>query len=269
MFAGFLFTWKIKKGRPMKKLILASAVSAAFIGSVAQAEQAATPEHSVTYNVGIASEYRYRGISQSRKEPAFSFGADYTNNPTGIYVGAWASTIKWVKDAGGDGNSEIDVYAGKRGQISGDLTYDVGVLTYYYPSNKLQFSTVGTYANANSTEVYGQIGYGPAYLKYSHALTNLFGSVDSKNSYYIDLGANVDIADKTQLNLHVGRQHVAGSANVTGSYTDWKVGVTKDFGFVTGALSVVGTNANETFYTFGDKGYMGRTAGVLTLTKTF
>ncbi len=253
----------------MKKLILAGAISAAFIGNCAQAQEAPASEHSVTYNVGIASEYRYRGISQSRKDPAFSFGADYTHNPTGIYVGAWASTIKWVKDAGGDGNSEIDVFAGKRGQISGDFTYDVGVLTYYYPSNKLQFSTVATYANANSTEVYGQIGYGPAYLKYSHALTNLFGSVDSKNSYYIDAGANIDIAEKTQLNLHVGRQHVAGAANVTGSYTDWKVGVTKDFGFVTGALSVVGTNANETFYTFGDKGYMGRTAGVLTLTKTF
>ena len=254
----------------MKKLILASAISAAFVGGFAQAEEAAPPEeHVVAYNVGIASQYRYRGISQSQKDPAFSFGADYTNNPTGLYVGTWISTIKWVKDAGGDGNSEVDVYAGQRGQISADVTYDVGVLTYYYPSNKLQSSTVGTYANANSTEVYGQIGMGPFYLKYSHAVTNLFGSVDSANSYYIDAGANIDVADKTQLNLHVGRQHLAGTANTTGSYTDWKIGVTKDFGFAIGALYAVGTNADQTFYTFGTKGYMGGTAGVVTLTKTF
>ncbi len=60
-----------------------------------------------------------------------------------------------------------------------------------------------------TTEVYAGIGYGPVFLKYSHALTNLFGFADSRNSYYIDLTANVplNVWDLT-VNAHVGYQGV-------------------------------------------------------------
>ena len=83
----------------MKKLILASAISAAFVGSFAQAEEAAAPEHVISYNVGVTSDYVFRGISQSRHRPAFSGGVDYAHAPTGIYAGTWVSTISWVNDA--------------------------------------------------------------------------------------------------------------------------------------------------------------------------
>ncbi len=66
--------------------------------------------------------------------------------------------------------------------------------------------------------------YGPAYVKYSHAVTNLFGFVDSKNSGYLDLGANIDAGSGLTVNLHAGHQDVKNVANV--SYTDWKVSVT-------------------------------------------
>jgi uncharacterized protein (TIGR02001 family) len=188
-------------------------------------------------------------------------GADYVNNPTGLYVGAWASTITWIKDAGGDGSVELDIYAGKRGQLSADVSYDVGVLTYVYASNQLPVS-------ANTTEVYGQLGYGPAYLKYSHAVTNLFGFADSKHSGYLDLGANLDAGDGWTVNLHAGRQDVRH--NAAASYTDWKLGVTKDFGVVTGALAVIGTNANESAYTSAANGkFLGKNAVQLTISKVF
>ena len=83
----------------MKKTILAGAALAApgAGANVAYAEEAAAkPEHEVAFNVGLASEYRYRGISQSRFEPAVSAGADYVHNPSGFYVGAWGSSIKWI-----------------------------------------------------------------------------------------------------------------------------------------------------------------------------
>jgi hypothetical protein len=51
----------------------------------------------------------------------------------GFYVGTWASTIKWIKDAGGDGSVEIDLYGGYKTEIAPGLTVDVGVLQYYYP----------------------------------------------------------------------------------------------------------------------------------------
>ena len=249
----------------MKKLILASAIAASFVGSVAYAEEAA-PETTVAYNVGVATEYRYRGISQSQKDPALSFGADVTHNPTGFYAGTWASTIKWTKASGGSGDLEIDVYGGKRGEIVPGVAYDIGTLVYIYPNNKL--GSVTGYADATTWEIYGQVGYGPAYFKYSYALTNLFGNVDSKGSYYLDAGINQPLAEGLTLNLHAGRQVVANLPAY--SYNDWKVGVTKDFGFVVGAIAYIGTDANKTSYTWPANGsFVGKEAFVATLTKNF
>lgn len=77
----------------MKKLLLASAIGAILTSGVAFAEEK-SPTMSLVSNIGAASEYRYRGISQSRFQPALQGGADYTHNPTGLYAGTWASSIK-------------------------------------------------------------------------------------------------------------------------------------------------------------------------------
>jgi hypothetical protein len=57
--------------------------------------------------------------------------------------------------------------------------------------------------------------------------------------------------------------------NGIADYSDWKVGVTKDFGLAVVAVSVVGTDANKSAYDFRNRGYLGGTAGVVTVTKTF
>lgn len=248
----------------MKKLILAAAVMAAF-AATAQAEDK-KPDNETSFNAAVTTDYRYRGISQTRLKPALQGGADYVNNPTGFYAGVWASTIKWTKDAGGDGDVEIDLYAGKRGQLSADVAYDVGVLTYVYPSNDLK--NVAGFVNADTTEIYGQLAYGPAYVKYSHSVTNLFGFVDSKNSGYVDLGANIEAGEGYIVNLHAGHQEVKN--NSAASYTDWKIGVTKDYGIATAALAVIGTNAGKTAYASPANGkFLGKTALVLTVSKVF
>jgi len=239
---------------------MAAAISTLFFAGYASAEDA-KPENEVSFNAAVTSDYRYRGISQTRLQAALQGGADYTHNPSGFYAGTWASTIKWTKDAGGGGDVEIDLYAGKRGELSKDISYDVGVLSYVYPSNGLAVS-------ANTTEIYGQLSYGPAYAKYSHSVTNLFGFADSKNSGYLDLGANVEMATGLTLNLHAGRQQVKN--NGAYSYTDWKLGLTKDFGIVTGAVAVIGTNAGEVAYASPANGkFLGKTALVVTVSKTF
>ena len=193
----------------MNKLIVVAALCAAFTGRAAHAEEVEEtikPANQVSFNAAVVSDYRYRGISQTRLQPAVQGGADYVNNPTGLYVGAWASSIKWTKDAGGDGDVELDIYAGQRGQVSDAVSYDVGVLTYVYPSNGLRH--VAGFVNADTTEVYGQLGFGPAYVKYSHAVTNLFGFVDSKHSGYLDVGANIEAGAGFVVNLHAGHQKI-------------------------------------------------------------
>ncbi|MFZ6801681.1 TorF family putative porin [Undibacterium sp. Di24W] len=248
----------------MKNVLLAAAVATLFCSQAAQAQDAAPtvkPEDEVSFNAALASDYRYRGISQTRLQPALQGGADYVNNPSGLYAGAWASTIKWTKDAGGGGSVEVDLYAGKRGSLTSDISYDVGVLTYVYPSNGLAVS-------ANTTEIYGQLNYGPAYVKYSHSTTNLFGFANSKNSDYLDIGANIEIDTDLVLNLHAGHQQVKN--NSISAYTDWKIGVTKDFGILSASLAVIGTNAGEIAYASPANGkFLGKTSVVAMLNKAF
>ena len=225
--------------------------------AAAPAAAEAVPDNVVAYNVALTTDYRYRGVSQTRLKPAISGGADYTHNPTGLYVGTWLSSIKWIKDGGGDTNIEWDVYGGKRGEITDGVSYDVGGLYYFYPSNGLS-------TNANTFELYGQVGFGPVYIKYSHSTTNLFGVADSKNSGYLDVGANVEVHDGYMLNLHGGRQKV--EHNNTLSYNDFKIGVTKDFGVATVSLAAVRANIKS----FAPNGKnLAKTGLVLTVSKTF
>ena len=246
----------------MKSALLAVALTATFTASAA--ENAAPT--SLTFNAAVTSDYRYRAISQTRLQPALQGGADLVHNATGLYAGAWASTITWTEDAGAAGDIEIDLYAGKRGQLANSLGYDIGVLRYAYPSNDL--GRVPGFVDADTTEVYGQLSWGPALLKYSHALTNLFGFVDSQGSGYVDLAANLPAVEGLVVNLHAGRQRIAH--NGAASYTDWKLGITKDFGAASAALAYIGTNARKSAYASPANGkFLGKSALLLTVSKTF
>jgi uncharacterized protein (TIGR02001 family) len=249
----------------MKHAILAAALMSTFAAGGAMADETAA-QADLSFNAAVTSDYRYRGISQTRLKPALQGGADLVHKGSGLYAGVWASTIKWTGDAGGDGEVEIDLYAGKRGEFAGGLGYDLGVLRYAYPSNEL--GGVPGFVNANTTEAYAQLSWGPALLKYSHALTNLFGFVDSEDSGYLDLAANLDAGTGLVVNLHAGRQRIEN--NSAASYTDWKLGVTRDFGVVSGALAWVGTNARKSAYASPANGkFLGKSALVVTVSKTF
>ena len=214
----------------------------------------------LSFNIGAVSEYRYRGISQTRLKPALQGGIDYAD-PSGFYVGTWASTIKWIKDAGGDAQVEIDLYGGYKTEISKGLTLDVGVLQYYYPSNKLNPS-------ANTLEVYGALSFGPVTAKYSQSTTNLFGFADSKNSGYFDVTANFDLGDGMTLTPHVGHQTV--KRNSAASYTDYSLTLAKDFSGLVVSGAVIGTDASKTAYASPVNGkFMGKTMLVVGLKKTF
>ncbi|MES2760491.1 MAG: TorF family putative porin [Pseudomonadota bacterium] len=248
----------MKNLKSQSKLAAAITLSLAALAAPNVGAQETKPADEVTFNAAVTTDYRYRGVSQSRLNPALSAGADYVNTPSGLYVGTWLSTIKWTKDAGGDGHVEWDIYGGKRGEIAPGITYDVGGLYYFYPSNGLPTS-------ANTFELYGQVGYGPGYIKYSHSTTNLFGTSDSKNSGYLDIGANFEVATGLVLNLHAGRQNVAN--NGAFSYTDYKVGLTKDFGIVSVSLAVISADTRAYVSPAGKN--LGKTAAVLSVSKTF
>ena len=237
----------------------ASAQTAAPQGEAPAAAAAAEPASSLSFNVGLVSDYRYRGISQSRLKPAISGGADYSH-ASGLYVGTWLSSIKWIKDAGGDGSVEWDVYGGYKG-TAGPIGYDVGVLRYQYPSNALAVS-------ANTTEVYGALTWEMLTVKYSHSVTNLFGFSDSKNSGYLDLSANFDLGSGWTLTPHVGHQWIKN--NNDAAYTDYSVTLTKDLGHgFTASAAVVGTDASKALYATPSGRFTGRAGVVVGVKYTF
>ncbi|MGV3570496.1 MAG: TorF family putative porin [Ramlibacter sp.] len=238
----------------LKLVALAASLLCSGVAFAQTATTAATPEYTLSFNVGAVTDYRYRGISQTRLRPALQGGADFSHN-SGFYLGTWASTIKWIKDAGGDSDVEVDFYGGYKFSAS-DVGFDVGVLRYQYFGNDLNPS-------ANTTEGYVAGTFGPATLKYSHAFTNLFGFANSKNSYYLDLSAAFDTGYwGLTVTPHVGYQKVKNNGGA--SYTDWSVTLGKDFGNgLSGTLAYVDTD-NNSYRGAGNKnlGRWGVVAGV-------
>jgi uncharacterized protein (TIGR02001 family) len=240
----------------MKNASMAIAFTgAALLASSAVTAQTAAPESSLSFNAGVVSDYRYRGISQSRLKPAVQGGLDYADK-SGFYLGAWGSTIKWIKDSGAaDGSVELDLYGGYKGSAGG-INYDVGVLRYQYLSNDL--GKVSGFTNANTTEVYGAVTLGLFTAKYSRALTDTFGNVNSEGSTYLDLSAAIDLGNGFTLTPHVGRQVIKNSSAF--SYTDYSLTLAKDLGKgLSASLMAVGTNAGKAQYTLANK-YNGKDA---------
>ena len=245
--------------------LAALALAAALPGTV----HAQEPASSLAFNIGVFSDYRYRGISQTRLKPAVQGGVDWSG-PGGFYLGAWASSIKWIKDAEGDAGYELDVYGGFKGELSKDLTFDVGVLAYIYPGASTK-KWDAIYKNPNTTEIYGALTSGPVTAKLSYAATNLFGNYDfakkkdSKGSLYFDLSSSFDLGGGLMLAPRIGYQKVRNITNA--SYTDYSVTLSKDFSGLVPSIALVGTNAEKSFYVPGaaanSSKFLGKSAVVV------
>ncbi|WP_454667976.1 TorF family putative porin [Achromobacter aegrifaciens] len=225
----------------------------------------AASDFTLTANLTLASQYRYRGLMQSNNKPAIQGGFDLVHS-SGFYLGNWNSSISWLNDSNSEVSApvEMDFYGGYKGNLAQDVPVDLGVLQYYYPGDY-----PSGYTSPDTTELYAGIGYGPLLFKYSIAMTNLFGFADSKHSQYFDLSGNFDTGVwGLTLNAHLGRQLVRNVDNA--NYTDWKLGLTKDFGQgLSVSLAYLDTNADRAVYTNTRGRDMGRATGLLSLTKTF
>jgi len=227
------------------KLVLALlATSSAAFAQTAPA--AAAPE--ITYNVGVVSQYRYRGIAQTKGDAALQGGVDYAN-ANGFYLGAWGSTIKWIKEVGNatttdaKGPVELDLYGGYKFEAAG-VAYDVGYLRYQYVGNTLNKASASGFVNANTDEVYGAATYGVFTAKYSYAISDLFGTANSKGSAYLDLSATFDLGNGYTLVPHAGHQKVSNLPDF--SYTDFALTLNKDLGNgLSASAAAISTNAKN------------------------
>ena len=221
----------------MRTKPLTTALAAlAALATIAAAGAAHAGDGPFTANVGLVSDYAYRGSSQTDERPALQGGFDYAHD-SGLYAGVWGSNVSWLSDSNPNVHNslELDIYGGYKGTI-GAIGYDVGLLQYYYP---------GSYPKGfNSPDTLeGYIGLSWEFLsfKYSYAFTDLFGYDRSDGSQYYDLGAAVDVGGGFTLAAHVGYSDIKGQDD----YTDWKLGVTKEFGGFNFGLHYVDTDVDN------------------------
>jgi len=283
----------------MRKTILATALLATLgTGSAIAADAPASP-HTLTGNAALVSEYRFRGIDQTFGEPAVQVGFDYSHS-SGLYVGNWNSNVS--SGAGfPNGNLEMDFYGGYKLAL-GDFGLDLGAIYYYYPGSEANGLTGGrNTGEVNNQEVYLGASYKFISAKISYSLDDYFSLTDwdstgtlgtqgTKGTIYSELNAAYDLGGGFGINAHVGYLDLKNGYK--GSYTDIKVGVTKDFGGWVLGLAYVGTDAagectgatDYQFYCFAntntDDGAgnwsaggkfkdAGRDTAVLSLTKSF
>ncbi len=265
----------------VKSLSLLAAASLLSVAAVAQTK-APEPDYTLSYNVGVVSDYRFRGITQTNYGGALQGGIDFAHK-SGFYLGAWASNVSWVKEFNGanNGSYELDLYGGFKGEITSGLGFDVGLIGYMYPGN--DSGSVGTPgcaaapcagANANTTEFYGALTYSVFTLKYSQSTGNFLGFLNSSGARYWDLSANFDLGSGFTLTPHVGRQSIPnqGAGGNQGDYSDYALTLAKDFGNgLSGTLAVYGTNADQPFYTNsnGNTNFIGKSGAAIGLKYSF
>ncbi|MBE0622644.1 MAG: hypothetical protein IH605_18785 [Burkholderiales bacterium] len=262
----------------MRKLLLASAASAALALPLTMFAQSAAAEdspHSLSGNFGLYSQYIFRGVSQTNTDPAIQGGFDYSH-ASGLYAGTWLSNVSWLTDAAAYSSSSLewDVYGGYRGTFSNsDFGYDVGLLQYYYPGTV----TPGL-VKADTLEAYGALSWKWLSAKYSYSLGNkTFGVADSRGTWYLDISANYPLTDKLGLQAHYGKQKFDGTvAGVTNdsfaSFEDYKLGLSyalpKDF--TVGAYYTTTTMdaTQEAFYSNATR-FLGKDNFTAYVQKTF
>ena len=240
-------------------------LNSVLISTAAMAQtKAPEPDFTLSYNVGVVSDYRFRGIAQTSTDPALQAGVDFAHK-SGFYLGAWGSNIRWIKDYAGatDGSLEVDLYGGYKGEINKDFTYDLGVIGYQYPGN-----TAAT--NANTTELYGALSYGLVTAKYSRSVGNFIANPNSSGSAYFEVAANFDLGSGFTLTPHVGHQSIPNVVNNAGDYTDYSLTLAKDFGNgLSATLAAVDTNADKPFYTDTKGKFLGDSALVVGVKYSF
>ena len=180
-----------------------------------------------TGTTSLATDYVFRGISNTDEDPAVQGSLDYSHE-NGLYAGMWASNVKFRENAGVDAvdtvdeaSIEIDYYAGFAGESASGVGWDVGAIYYSYPGAEADLNY--DYGEACSTLNYSfeavplqpEIGVG---LYYS---PEYFG--DSGKATYTSGTLQLSLPEEFGINFTAGKQWFDEALD----YMDWKLGVTK------------------------------------------
>ena len=196
----------------MKKTLLIAAVAfgALFAGSAAMAGD-------FSYNIGVQSNYIWRGVSQTNNEAALQGGIDYKKG--NFYAGTWLSNVNFAGTGGTTANTEMDLYAGIAPTV-GAWSFNLGAYYYTYPNAK------GVTFGELQTDVSHSWGKGTIGV-------NMFTPIDTLERPYVEIAASYPLTDKLSISGAIGDCN-GDSANakeshcngVAKGYATWNAGLT-------------------------------------------
>lgn len=236
----------------LNKKLLPAAVTAALIAGTGLAPTAsADDEFTISGNVALTTDYRFRGISQSDEDIAVQGGFDASFEP-GFYIGIWGSSVDF--DTNGpccDGSLELDYYGGWASTIGDtDFGIDVGYAYYDYPGDS---GDEGDYQEFYVGGSWKDLGLKVYYSDDYYAETDEFWYISGDYSFTLP---NIEALS---IGLHVGynmleETKVDADGNVTDggflssdedAYTDYSVTVTYSWASVDFSLAWVGTDLDD------------------------
>ncbi len=229
---------------------LLAAILAATTAMPAFAQDTAPPEPiTISGSATVASDYRFRGVSQTDKNVAVQGGITVAHE-SGVYIGTWGSNLAGWGTFGG-ANLELDLIAGYKHSF-GDATVDAGVTWYTYPGGFDETDVVEFYGKVSGTAGPATLSAGVFYAPKQTSLSYVTASATplipgdgrKEDNIYLsgDAAAGVPNTPVT-LKAHIGYSDGnpglgpnGTSMAPTGKYWDWLLGA--DFAYKNLTLGV-------------------------------
>lgn len=233
-------------------------VAALFVGlsplAVHAQEEDGTAQgpFTVSGSATIASDYRFRGVSQSDEDMAVQGGLT-VNHESGLYVGIWASNLSGWGTFGGS-NMELDLIGGYKATLGENATLDVGLTWYMYPGGADDTDFAEPYIKLSGATGPATLTAGFAYAPQQYALANVSKAPNSRgqkqdNIYLWGDGAMAIGGTPLTAKAHIGYSNGnpglgpnGTSVAPTGTYWDWSIGVDANWRNLTLNISYVDTD---------------------------
>ncbi|MEA3387686.1 TorF family putative porin [Sphingobium sp. CCH11-B1] len=220
------------------KYQIACAALALLSSAPAFAQEEPAKPVTVTGTVGLVSDYRFRGVSQSDRGMAVQGGFTIAHE-SGAYVGTWGSNLGgWGRFGGA--NMELDLIAGYAASLGEGTTVDVGLTWYMYPSGADETDFAEPYVKLSHQFGPVKALVGVAYAPKQQALgevcsdaaCTVFRPGKKNDNFYswADVSGaipNTPVSLKAHLGWSKGNPGLGPngtSVAPTGKYLDWLVG---------------------------------------------
>jgi len=260
----------------MKRCLIAAGLAACAAASPALANAASKDDSpwSVSGSVGVASDYRERGVSQSTTDPS-AYASVEVAHRVGAYARLGIASVSDTQYTGGSG-IELTPAFGWRFRPADDWGLDLGFNGNVYPgasgareaqlanlppavANRIRAASANQ--SFDTVQASAAVSYRGLEFRASHALTDYFGAsydtstrlgqvqnkaADSKGTTYLELNYDHPFAEHWQWSAHVGRLHVPNIDAL--DYTDWKLGASVDAWGLNWSLAYSATNAQTVMY---------------------